>query len=103
FALKVVILLTDGRANQPWRNAAGAALGQAQLAVDNGIIIYTVGVGEYLDSSLLVDMADLSGGDSHFTTDPLGPATQPDAQPGWTNLDYIFAYIAKRIPYRLTM
>lgn len=103
FALKVVILLTDGRANQPPGSAAQAALDQAQLAVDKGIMIYTVGVGEYLDNDLLVQIADLSGGDSNFTTDPLGLATAPDAEPGMTNLDYIFALIAKRIPYRLTL
>ena len=103
FALKVIILLTDGRANQPWSNPQQAALDQAQLAVDNGVMIYTVGVGEYLDSDLLVQIADLSGGDSNFTTDPLGLSTAPDAEPGMTNLDYIFSMIAKRIPYRLTM
>lgn len=103
FALKVVILLTDGRANQPPGSAQQAALDQAQLAIDKGIMIYTVGVGEYLDNDLLIQIANLSGGDSNFTTDPLGLATAPDAEPGMTNLDYIFALIAKRIPYRLTM
>ncbi|MCK5292300.1 MAG: VWA domain-containing protein [Thermoplasmata archaeon] len=55
--LHIQILITDGRANN------AAALQEAQRAADNGIIIFTIGLGNNTDGALLSQIASLTGGE----------------------------------------
>ncbi|MEA2074816.1 MAG: post-COAP-1 domain-containing protein [Euryarchaeota archaeon] len=76
-AIKVELLLTDGRANRP--NGDGGicnpecqadieyAFAKAQNAADNGIIIFTVGLGpttgsKSINETMLQHIADITGG-----------------------------------------
>lgn len=56
-ALWIAVLITDGRAN-----AGRDPRLQAQRAADNGIQIFTVGVGRNLNESMLRDIAQTAGG-----------------------------------------
>lgn len=56
-ALWIVVLITDGRAN-----AGRDPRLQAQRAADNGIQVFTVGMGRNPDESMLRDVAQTSGG-----------------------------------------
>ena len=60
----VLILLTDGRANP---GPAVAAVEQAWLAKDAGVVVFTVGLGSDLDDDALAQMASRPG---YFYTTP---------------------------------
>lgn len=66
-AKKVIILLTDGHANRPHNADAGrqAAINSAQHAVDADIQIYTISLGSSADQDLMIEMAEMGGGE-HF-------------------------------------
>ena len=66
---KVMVLLTDGRANtvkgaqywsSPW--PADYTREAAQYAADNGIIIFTVAYGDQADQDLMADVAEMTDG-----------------------------------------
>jgi hypothetical protein len=79
---RVIILLTDGMNNYPWQD--DATLDQAQRAADEGIIIFTIGLGDDADDALLTQVAAITGGVYYFTPTP-------------DNLMAIFGYIAEEL------
>ncbi|MEZ4501124.1 MAG: vWA domain-containing protein [Dehalococcoidia bacterium] len=70
--LKVIVLLSDGVANitstgsncgnNGCAQAANFGRNQAQLAADAGMRIYTIGLGDSVDGTLLGDIASIGGG-----------------------------------------
>jgi uncharacterized protein YegL len=79
---RVIILLTDGQNNYPWQD--DATLDQAQRAKDNGIIIFTIGLGDQADETLLQQITTITGGKYYFSPTP-------------DNLQAIFGYIAEEL------
>ena len=77
---KVIFLLTDGNANTNASHQSSSsnttilaearswALDRAQVAVDNGINIFTVSVGAFSDQTLMDEIAALGGG-AHLHTE----------------------------------
>jgi uncharacterized protein YegL len=57
---RVIILLTDGQNNFPWQDDLTRA--QARRARDNGIVVFTIGLGADADTALLTYVADTTGG-----------------------------------------
>jgi Mg-chelatase subunit ChlD len=78
---RTMILLTDGRSNP---RPVSEAVASAQRAKADGIVIYTVGIGNDLDVDALRDIA--SGADHSFLS--------PDA----ADLEQIYAAIADLLP-----
>jgi len=71
---RIIILLTDGRANQP--NGDGLeedpadlalALAESVEAAENGIIMYTIGLGGDINTDMLQVMAENTEGEYYFT------------------------------------
>ena len=56
-ARKVLVLLTDGKANAPGKHPEQDALKIAQDARDNGITIFTVGLGTEVNQTFLTEIA----------------------------------------------
>ncbi|MBN1259755.1 MAG: VWA domain-containing protein [Anaerolineae bacterium] len=73
-ALHVIVFLTDGLPNYPQCSdcrdhcpaAKQAALNQAQIAANNGIIIFTISLGSKADQALMQQIADLTGGQHYY-------------------------------------
>ncbi len=72
-AVKVIILLTDGKANKP--NGPGYdeypadvayALAKAAEAATSGIKIFTIGLGDDINATMLEQIADITGGKYYF-------------------------------------
>jgi Flp pilus assembly protein TadG len=68
-ALKILVLLSDGVPNRcaggascDSSDAADYARDRAQAAADQGIIIYTIGLGDEVDDALMQDLADIGNG-----------------------------------------
>ena len=68
-AVKVALLLTDGMANRPFGPGHGEnpadvqyALSKAEDAVENEIIIFTIGLGSDINATMLQHIADITGG-----------------------------------------
>jgi len=77
---RIEILLTDGRANQPNGNGIeenpadlALALNGSLEAAENGIIIFTIGLGDDINTTMLQNMAQNTGGKYYFapTSDDL--------------------------------
>jgi Mg-chelatase subunit ChlD len=66
-ALKLIIVLSDGKTNYPGgeRSARYAALQQAQQAANDNIPILTISLGTDADLNLMQDIADITNG-IHF-------------------------------------
>lgn len=66
-AFRMMVLMTDGLPNKPTNESTGTALvlSEAQLAAQNNIRILAVSVGAGADSSLMQQVADITGG-IHF-------------------------------------
>ncbi len=62
---KVVVLMSDGRANKPNGNGPGYAVDMAYYAVSLGIKVYTISLGNGADEDLMQQIADITGGE-HF-------------------------------------
>ncbi|QDT37618.1 TadE/TadG family type IV pilus assembly protein [Stratiformator vulcanicus] len=62
---KFVVLMSDGRANKPNGNGRGYAMEMADYAVDQGIAVYTISLGNSADENLMQRIADRTGG-QHF-------------------------------------
>jgi hypothetical protein len=70
-AAKILVLLTDGIANRcySWGSNCGTstaenyAYNEAVSAANDGIAIYTIGLGPSVNDDLLQDIADVGGGD----------------------------------------
>jgi hypothetical protein len=69
--VKAIILLTDGQANRPVDEptAAQYARERATAAANSGIKIYTIGFGDDVDQSLLIDLAEIGNGEYFFAPD----------------------------------
>lgn len=65
-ARKVLVLLTDGLTNEPEPDPEVFALSQARVLIDNQVEIYTIGIGEEINTTFLRNMA--SSPDNMFTT-----------------------------------
>ncbi|UCE37960.1 MAG: VCBS repeat-containing protein [Thermoplasmata archaeon] len=65
---RIIILLTDGSNNYPIQD--DATLAEAQRAADNGIIIYTIGLGDNADEALLQQVASITGGKYYWSPTP---------------------------------
>jgi Mg-chelatase subunit ChlD len=95
-AYKVIVLMTDGKANMPsGRNPETYALQQAQLAADAGIKILTISLGADADKSLMDQIAQTTDG-IHFNI----PGGQTVAE-YTADLKGVFAQIAKERPLKL--
>ncbi|RMG00177.1 MAG: VWA domain-containing protein [Planctomycetota bacterium] len=66
-AFKMIVLMTDGRANRPYSSsyARSYVLNQAQRAADNHFPIFAISMGLGADHSLMADVAEISEG-RHF-------------------------------------
>ncbi len=64
-AKKLIVLMTDGRANRPSGYAESFALEQAQIAADKNYKIICISMGAGADTSLMQQIADMTGG-VHF-------------------------------------
>ncbi len=62
---KVVVLMSDGRANKPNGNGPGYAVDMAYYAVSVGVKVYTISLGNGADEDLMQQIADITGGE-HF-------------------------------------
>ncbi|MCK5320100.1 VWA domain-containing protein [Candidatus Parcubacteria bacterium] len=62
-AVKVIILLTDGKANKPDGNAVQHAKDMADLAALSGYKIFTIGLGDDADAGTLQYIADATNGE----------------------------------------
>lgn len=67
YAKKVMIVLTDGRANRPGnrQNARTTSINCAQAAVNQGIQIYSISLGSDADQDLMGELADMGSG-THY-------------------------------------
>jgi Flp pilus assembly protein TadG len=90
--LDIIVLLSDGEANRyrtisrgrtTWHTCTGGCsqannfvLTEAQEAADDGIRIFTIGLGEDADDDLMQEVADIGGGEYVYapTGDDLGDA-----------------------------
>lgn len=65
-AFKMIVLMTDGKANRPSNESQGRAyaLAQAQRAAENRIPIFTIGLGLDADNALLQEIAQMTNGAS---------------------------------------
>jgi len=107
-AVKVVILLTDGKPNVDsgnnyvGNNAPGAiswALDRADTAKDQGMTVYVVGVGADVNPSLLQDIA--SAPENYFFADS-APDPNNNGQPLYVQqLQQIFQTLGGKRPVRL--
>jgi uncharacterized protein YegL len=79
---RVIILLSDGQNNYPWQD--DATIDQAQRAKANGILIFTIGLGDQADETLLQQIATITGGMYYYSPTP-------------DNLMAIFGYIAEEL------
>lgn len=63
-AFKMIVLMTDGKANRPSNESVGRAfaLQQAQRAAENNIVIMTLGLGLDADRALLEQIAAMTRG-----------------------------------------
>jgi uncharacterized protein YegL len=68
-ATKMLVLMTDGKANQPEdRDPQQFVLDEADLANAGGIDLYTISFGSDADKTLMADVAEI-GHDVHFAID----------------------------------
>ncbi len=94
---RLIVLLTDGKANRPTDEAVGGQFArvQAQMAGDDGLPILAISLGADADQALMQDIADLSDG-VHFNVPVSGSVAQV-AQ----DLNKIFLQIAAHRRLRL--
>jgi Mg-chelatase subunit ChlD len=62
---KAIVLMSDGHANRPSRNASGYALSMAEYAAGHDIKVYTISLGNEADVPLMEEIAELGNG-QHF-------------------------------------
>ncbi|MEQ8837266.1 MAG: VWA domain-containing protein [Lacipirellulaceae bacterium] len=62
---RVIILMSDGRANKPNGNGPGYALDMSYYAKGLNIKVYTISLGNGADEDLMQQIADVTGGE-HF-------------------------------------
>lgn len=60
---RVVVLMSDGRANKPNGNGPGYALDMAAYAASQKIKVYTISLGNGADENLMQQIADATGGE----------------------------------------
>lgn len=59
---RVIVLMSDGQANKPQRNARGYAQDMARYAAKMNIKVYTIALGSGADKSLMKSIAKATGG-----------------------------------------
>lgn len=96
-AFKMVVLMTDGKANRPSNESYGRryALAQAQRAADNKIAIFTLGVGLDADNALLQQIAEMTQGSTFVVPGDLRVTDFSE------DLIHAFRAIANHRPIRL--
>lgn len=93
--LKMIVLLTDGRTNQPSGNALGLVRSEARLCAEKGYPIITISLGSGADISLMQEVADGTEG-VHFNI-PGGQAVADYEE----QLKEVFREIAAQRPLEL--
>lgn len=86
---KVLVLMTDGNSN------SSSALAEAQLAVDAGITVHTVGLGSDVDQDLLDQIAALGGGQSLHIANNTNPSVYGP------QLEAVFKNLAEEVGFML--
>ncbi len=71
YAKKVIVLMTDGRANRPPGDGPGYARQMAAYAATNDVQVYTISLGNSADEDLNQDIADATDG-VHFIANGKG-------------------------------
>lgn len=96
-AFRMMVLLTDGQANLPNNSTLAKAkvIEEAELAVAAGIKIMTISLGAGADTSLMQQVADMTGG-VHFNVP--GGSSIPQVQ---AQLQNVFREIATSRPLKL--
>lgn len=94
-AFRMMVLLTDGVANRPSGYAEAYAITQANLCEDAEIHIMTISLGLNADTTLMQQIADITGG-KHFNVPGGGTIDEYEAQ-----LKAVFREIAADRPLRL--
>jgi hypothetical protein len=74
-AVRAMILLSDGGANEPSNDPGDYARDWARDASECGIMVYTIGLGDGVSETLMQNIADLSGGEYYFSPDGENLAT----------------------------
>lgn len=96
-AFRMMVLLTDGQANLPSNSTVAKAkvIEEAELATAAGIKIMTISLGAGADTSLMQQVADMTGG-VHFNVPGGSSISQVQAQ-----LQNVFREIATSRPLKL--
>jgi len=94
YARKVMIVLTDGRANRPPSNARGNVVQQTEHAVRDGVQIHCISLGSLADTELMEQVAEMGGGE-HFYV-PTDDISQYEE-----DLKAVFRTIGGKRPVRL--
>jgi len=96
-AFRMMVLMTDGLPNKPTSESVGTALvlSEAQLAANNNIRILAVSVGAGADTSLMQQVADITGG-IHFNVPGGQSVSDYTAQ-----LQEVFREVASSRPLKL--
>jgi Mg-chelatase subunit ChlD len=94
-SLKMVILMTDGQANEPEGRANEFLLEEAQLCANNGYPVFTISLGTDADPVVMQRIADMTGG-VHFNIPAGGGVAEYQEQ-----LQQVFRKIAEKRPLRL--
>lgn len=96
-AFKMIVLMTDGKANRPTNETQGRAyaLAQAERAAQNRIPIFTIGLGLDADNQLLAQIAEMTRGEAFIVP---GTLAVTDYRP---ELIQKFRTIASHRPVRL--
>ena len=94
-AFRMMVLLTDGVANQPSGYAEAYAITQANLCDDAEIRVMTISLGLSADTALMQQIADITGG-KHFNVPGGGTIEEYESQ-----LKEVFREIAADRPLRL--
>lgn len=94
-AVRMIVLMTDGVANQPSSNPSLLALNEAQACLNARIRIMTISLGLGADTSLMQQIADLTDG-VHFNVPGGATFSEYEAQ-----LTAVFQQIAADRPLKL--
>ncbi len=73
-AKRIIVLMSDGKANRPRRSGSSYAKEMANYADGLDVTIYTISLGDGADLKLMQEIADRTGG-THFDATGSGEAT----------------------------
>ena len=95
-AKKMMVLMTDGKANMPYvGNPSALVLAEAQLAAAAQIAVVAISLGSGADTSIMQSVADITGG-KHFVIE--GGQSVADVE---DQLKDVFEQVANTRPFKL--